>query len=141
MTGYECIQLKPNLVLLRWHRTPDIGDPIEARFIRELRQMLDEAEVSIYFISDLRKGKMINALTLRRLGQLTQHRKWAGSTAFSADPVTNLMVNVFKRYVKGGAILDNRNLTWNTPEEAIAYLESLHLGLTQAVDWPTVIEG
>ena len=139
MDSYECIELKPNLYLLRWRRTPSVGAPVEEKFLTELRDILNNAKTPVYFISDLRKGKLLNALTLRELGLLTQHPKWGGSTAFSADPVTNLVVNVFKRYTKGGSTYNSRDLTWEKPVDAITYLESLEPSITEDVDWQSVI--
>lgn len=138
MTDYEILQLKPNFYLVRWLQSPKIGAASETGFLETLRRMLDEAPEPLYLISDLRFGRISNALILRELGKLTQHPKFAGSTAFTKDPVTNLMVAVFKQYAQRVQNGESHE-TWETPEEAIAYLTRLAPGLTEDVDWSILL--
>lgn len=131
---YTIHELRTNLLLIRWHRNPVGNSKPETHFIDDLTMRLNKASDPLYFMSDLRNGRIINVRILQRLGALSQHDNWAGSTAFSSDPISSTFVGVFKKF----AHKDEQEI-WDTPEEAIAYLESLEEGLTENIDWDTVI--
>ncbi|MEO0563704.1 MAG: hypothetical protein AAF125_16480, partial [Chloroflexota bacterium] len=124
MPSYTIQTLKTNLIYIRWTDTPQIGSQEESAFITELQSLLDGAPAPLYLLSDLRHGKIRNAKALRQLGELTSHKNMAGSTAFTSDPVTKLMVGVFEQYARQMR-RSMQNQTWETPEKAIAYLEQL----------------
>ena len=133
MAAYMIQHIKPNLVYIRWTRNSKTAD--ENLFIHELSNLLDNAEEVIYFISDLRKGRIIGMRAIYKLSQLTQHEKWAGSTAFSENPISRLFTNNFERNVAN----HDANVIYDHPEDAIAYLESLCTGITSNIDWIEIL--
>jgi len=134
---YEILKLSDELYFIRWLHSPEEGAPSERHFIEDLKTRLDEADKPIYFISDLRLGRINNIKVLRELGKLSQHKHWGGSTAFSSDPLTSVVVGVFSRFAGNEHPEDE---IWKIPEEAIAYLESLKPGITTGIDWQTVLQ-
>ena len=137
MMSYDIQRLSDELVLIKWHKTPAANTGIEERYLQELKQLLDQSPKPLYFISDLRQGRIINVRTLRALGQLTGHKNWAGSTAFSQNPVTKVLVNSFKSFAAEG---DTNDEMQNTPEEALAFLEKLKPGLVRGIAWDNIIQ-
>lgn len=135
---YEFLQLSARLYFIRWNDNPAIGSPSETHFLEEMRRTLDSAPQPVYFVSDLRNGRVSNAVVLRELGKLTAHRNWGGSASFSEDPTTHLMMNVFRKYSHRN-LSEPRNQTWKTPQEAINYLDKLAPGITAEVDWDALI--
>ena len=73
MVSYDIQRLSDELILIKWYQTPAANTGIEERYLQELKQLLDQSPHSLYFISDLRQGRIINVRTLRALGQLTGH--------------------------------------------------------------------
>ena len=135
VADYEFIRLSNEVVLICWHRTPT-SVKVEQQFVDELRRLLDTATMPQYVISDLRKGRIVTVRTLSQLGQLAGHANLGGSTAFSHDPLTNIFVETFKRL---SGKYKSRNETFDTPEEALAFMESLKSGLTDNINWDKVL--
>lgn len=135
-TDYEIIMLSDELALLRWYRTPAKGAASTEAYLHEIKRILDQSTVPVYFLSDLRYGRIVDVRALQKLGQLTQHANMAGSTAFSSDPITALMVRAFRSFAYKA---DSRHEMQSTPEAALAFLEMLHPGITENIDWETVI--
>lgn len=129
---YVITPLTRTLYYIRWQRQISESTRNEPDFLDDLKNLLDTAETPIYFLSDLREGRIINHMTLQRLGQLTRHANWGGGAAFSEDPLTRRFVGVFARFSQPEK---REGDMWKTPEEAIAYLESLCEGVTEGVDW------
>jgi len=132
---YVITPLSSTLYFIRWQRQAAETIRHEPDFLEDLKALLDAAETPIYFLSDLREGRIINHMTLQRLGQLTRHANWGGGAAFSEDPLTRRFMGVFARFSEPEKREDN---LWKTPEEAIAYLESLCEGVSAGVDWDSV---
>jgi hypothetical protein len=61
-----------------------------------MHDMLDSAPQPLYFLSDLRKGRIVGMRAIAELGKCTQHPKWAGSTAFTQNPISRLFVDSFR---------------------------------------------
>jgi len=134
---YEITKLSNELIFIRWHRSPSPSSKVERAFLDELRNMLDEANNPIYFISDLRHGRIINVLTLQRLAEIAQHKNWGGSTAFSSKSTTGDFVRTFAILSRQDEPADEHH---DTPEAAVAYLERLKTGITDDIDWVKVLE-
>ncbi len=126
-------RLSSKLVLITWLKTPD--NQAEEAYLHQLGEMLDQAEHPLYFISDIRKGRIIGIRAIQKLSAFTSHKSWAGSTAFSKDPVSRIMLNSFKAL---SAKSNSRNEMHTTPEEAINFIETLETGVTQDIDWDAV---
>ncbi len=127
-------RLSDKIVLITWTRTPD--KTAEEDYLKQLGEQLDQAEHPLYFISDLRKGRIIGMRSIQKLSEFTAHKNWAGSTAFSKDPVSKILLNSFKAL---SAKSESRNEMHTTPEEAISFIESLEPGITKDIDWDTVL--
>ncbi len=133
---YTITKLTDELVFIRWYCTPAPHLHIEEQYLNELEHVLNESPVPLYFISDLRKGRIANLRSIQRLSALTQHKNWAGSTAFSQDSITSLLVHSFQIFAHNAS---SRNEMQTTPEQALSFIESLKPGLTQTVDWVKVL--
>ncbi|HEX2907629.1 MAG TPA: hypothetical protein VHO69_12245 [Phototrophicaceae bacterium] len=134
---YQIKKLTDELIFIQWRQTPTVNSEVENQYLKELEQLLTAAPQPVYFLSDLRSGRIVNLRAIRRLGELTQHRNWAGSTAFSKDPITSLLVRSFQSYAQKSP---SKNEMQTTPEEALSFLEALKPGLTEGIDWPTVLK-
>lgn len=135
---YQIIPLSEQLYFIRWRTTPPAGSEIEQQFIAALQDLLDAASEPIYFMSDLRRGRISNVRALHQLSKLADHPNWGGGTSFSNNPVTMVLAGVFAEFVKHG---DHPELTSDNPEAAIAFLESLKEGLTVNIDWVDILKG
>lgn len=133
--SYTLTHLTPQLILIFWRRTP-ITDEAKA-FIQSLQDTLDHASEPLYFISDLRRGRIVDVRIIHQLSQLTQHRNWAGSTAFSLNPISKIFLGSFQRLLTSTS---DKNMTFDQPEDAIAFLEHLAPGLGATVDWSRVVD-
>lgn len=133
---YKITKLTDELVFIRWYRTPAPHMRAEEQYLKELEQLLNEADAPLYLISDLRKGRIANLRSIQRLSALTQHKNWAGSTAFSQDSVTSLLVHSFQIFAHN---TQTRNEMQTTPEQALSFIESLKPGLTKDIDWVKVL--
>lgn len=131
--SYTITPLMPRLILIRWRRTP-ITDEAKL-FIQTLQDMLDQAAQSLYFISDLRHGRIVDVRVIHQLSHLTQHAMWGGSTAFSQNPISKIFLGSFQRMVAAS----DKNATFERPEDAVAFLEHLVPDLAAAVDWTQVL--
>ncbi|MBL8165670.1 MAG: hypothetical protein JNJ61_27040 [Anaerolineae bacterium] len=134
---YRITPLKENLIYIKWYRAPRPNTHTVKEFITDLQTRLDTASVGLYFISDLRQGRIVDMRVIQQLAGLSKHERWAGSTAFSDNPVSNVLVRSFSRFA--GQPKEHREI-WTTPEEAIAYLESVKPGLSDEVDWKTLLD-
>jgi hypothetical protein len=126
---YDIKQLTPNLYFITWCGFPT-GQQVES-FIKAIEQILNRAEVSISFISDLRQGYIKDAMQIARLAHLSQHPRWGHGAAFGKNGA-QVFAGVFNRMVRRH---NRHDEAWGTLSEAITYLEKLEPGLTQGVDW------
>jgi hypothetical protein len=134
---YQIIRLSDELVYIRWYRTPRINSGVDAQFLADLQKLLDEATTPQYFISDLRRGRITDMRSIRMLGQLTQHKNWAGSSAFSQDPITGILVQSFRAFSPGQRDVNDEIQT--TPADALRFLDQLKPGIIDGIDWDAVI--
>ena len=134
---YELLQLSDQLVFIKWHQSP-ANLQVEQQFLLDIQQALDAADHKIYFLSDLRKGRIITIRTLQTLGALTAHENWGGSAAFSRNLTTKLFVNTFTRLAKA---TEGKDQMFEKPEDALAFMASLQPGLIDGIDWQTHLNG
>ena len=128
--AYEFKHLSSNLILITWKRYPTKDE--EEAFLKEHTQQLSDATEPLYYISDLRSGRITNLDTINRLSKLAKHENYGGSTAFSKDFMSKIVVKTFQMFTSEA---ETKSRMFETVEEAIAYLESLKAGLTQNIDW------
>ena len=131
---YTCQYLSPNLILVTWYAYPTGDD--ERRFLSEHQQQLDDAAEPLYYLSDLRQGRIISADTLEQMSDLTKHPNYGGGTAFSNDPISRIMVSSFRRMSLEAT---TKTQMFDTLEEALGFLESLKVGITQNIDWHQIL--
>lgn len=124
----------PELVYIRWLKTPNT---LEAQaFIQTLEDMLNAAPAPLFFISDLRQGRIVDIRIINQLSLLTRHPNWGGSTAFSANPISKLFVKSFQKQV---AAVEETNTFYDTPEEAIAFIAHLLPDAAAQIDWEALL--
>lgn len=127
---YNIRSMNKRLFYITWQRTPTSN---EARgFLKDIKQLLDSADDLIYFISDLRRGRIIDMRIIQRLSALSEHPNWGGSSAFTQDAISRIFVSNFRRMI----IKDQeKNGFFDRPEQALAFLESIEPGLTSEIPW------
>jgi hypothetical protein len=131
---YEIVQVASNLIFIRWFNEPSAA-ATETRFLADLKQIVECSTQPVYFISDLRRGKITNVETLRRLGEMTRMHNWGGSSAFTDDSYTSLFVNLYSKYGD-----HSKEEVWTKPEQALKRLEGLCPGITAGIDWKALLE-
>jgi hypothetical protein len=137
MAYYNMSLLKPNLLYIKWNATPKAESEDEAQFLADLHFHLEQAKDKLFIISDLREGRIITIETLRQLSEFAQHPNWGGGTSFTDKPSTRLLAGMFSYFVHQ---VDRDEEAWRTPQEALAYLESLSPGLTKGLDWSFLLK-
>lgn len=135
--SYQIKPVSPELVYIKWYANTDPRGKAEATFIADLTACLNQAPHPIYFISDVRAGRITDVGTLSQLANLTRHKNWAGSTAFAQNPLSAIFVSTFASLAKKGR--EHQEMQ-DTPGDALAYLESLKPGITNGIDWQSVLE-
>ena len=133
--AYEIHQLSDQLIFIVWTRYPSSLE--EKQFLLEHKQQLDDATQPLYFISDLRRGKVMSVSTLSEMSKLARHDNYGGGTAFSSDPLSKIMVDSFRSLTREAK---ERTQMFDAPEDALAFLESLSPGITQDIDWEEYIQ-
>lgn len=135
MTPYTFTRLNQHLVLITWLRSPRSDEAVQ--YITDLTRLLDDSPDPVYFISDMRKGRIMEMNIIRRLSELAQHSHWAGSTAFTETSLSRMFGENYRRMVVADKV--ERNKIFREPEQAVAYLETLCPGLAAEVDWDAVL--
>lgn len=130
--------LSPELIYIRWYAAKQPACQPQTAFIAHLRQRLDETTTPLYFLSDLRYGRIQDVSVIQQLAALTQHPNWGGSAAFSENLISQIMVGSFTRLRRSPEPSVRREL-FTKPEEAIASLEHLKAGLTTDIDWTATL--
>ena len=82
VNDYEIEWLTDRVILITWHKSP--MDPnVTTAYIRELHEILYSVTEPIFFLSDLRKGRIQDVRALQGLAELTKHKNWGGGASFS----------------------------------------------------------
>ncbi|MDX2138731.1 MAG: hypothetical protein SF123_11610 [Chloroflexota bacterium] len=123
-------QVSDDLIFIRWTSTATHQD--EVLFIKALQHCLNHAAHPLYFLSDLTNGCIVGIKPLGELGKLTQHRNWAGSTAFTLSMISRVYASSFRSLSRDTA---DKNTVCESVHEALAFLESLKPGVTADIDW------
>jgi hypothetical protein len=135
---YYLKALSEELLFIKWYKVP-VGEATqpESHFIHDLKERLDTSPHPLYFLSDLRQGRITDVKILHQLGQLTRHANYGGGMAFSGDLISGIFVGVFSEFAlpeKGTDVFHE------TIQDALAHLEAMKPGVTQVVDWAEVLE-
>jgi len=134
---YDLRQVTDELIFIKWYKTPNAFTRPESEYIDDVQKRLKESPHPLYFLSDLRLGRIIDVGILQKLGSLTRHENYGGGSAFSEDVISSMFVGIFSKFAdaeKGSSVFYKRI------DDALAYLEALKPGVTTPVDWQTFIE-
>jgi hypothetical protein len=134
-SDYTLTRLSSQLIYIQWYRTAGTTSGIQ--LVQDIQKILAEATEVQYFISDLRRGRIIDIPIISRLSELTKHKLWGGSSAFSVNPISKIFAGSFIKYARKG---DERDTLYDLPQDAIDFLESLQTGLTTEIDWASLIQ-
>ncbi len=138
LRAYEFIRLSDELVYIRWDRMPSKEDNV--RYIAELRDLLDHAQHPLYFISDLRRGHLSDTRTIQELSRLASHKNWGAGTSFASgeinQPVKKIFVGLFVNLSRDKS---RTGQITGSLDEALEYLEEVKPGVTQNIDWETML--
>ncbi|PJF43330.1 MAG: hypothetical protein CUN55_08995 [Phototrophicales bacterium] len=130
--SYRIQRLKPNLVLIQWLRTPKDQSPEIQHWLDELKQIVHHATEPVYFLSDLRRGRVTDVRALFELGQLSKHKNWAMGVAFSKSITSEVYAQLFARFSP------TEKPIADSLEAALAMLEEQHPGITAGIDWAQI---
>lgn len=133
--AYEIHHVSEQIILIVWTRYPSVLE--EHKFLLDHKQQLEDATQPLFYISDLRRGKIMSVSTLNEMSKLARHDNYGGGTAFSSDPLSKIMVDSFRNLTREAK---ERTQIFDTPEEALAFLESLSPGVTDGIDWDAYIQ-
>jgi hypothetical protein len=134
---YKISKLSEQVYFIQWLSTPKANSESEISFYNEIKGIVEKAAQPIYFITDLRRGRIANIELLRRIGAtVARHPNWGGGVSFSNNPLTTMYAEAFHRFAKFAKREDG---IYATPEEAILFLESLKEGLTKDIAWDKII--
>jgi hypothetical protein len=137
MSDYYRLQaLTKELIFIKWYRLPSQATKSKTQFIAEMTQILNETDAPVYFLSDLRQGRIVDVNILQKLGGLTQHENYGGGSAFSQDVLSEIFVGLFSRFA---APKQGDSVFYDKLEDALAFLESTKPGLAQNIDWNAVL--
>jgi hypothetical protein len=129
---YILLNITDELLFIKWYRSPSEGTKPQEEYVDDLRARLEASEHSLYFLSDLREGRIMDVTIIQRLGRLTHHPNYGAGAAFSRDVFSNVFVGVFSRFAKPEK---GEGVFFDKMEDALAYLESFKPGLAQDIDW------
>lgn len=127
--AYRIAALKPNLVLIQWFRTPDDQSADVLNWLEELREIVHNATEPIYFLSDLRHGRVKDIAALFELGILSKHPNWAMGVSFSESISSEVYAGLFSR------LSPREKPLADSLAAALTLLEEAKPGLTADVDW------
>ncbi len=133
---YNLRQVTDELIFVKWYKTANASTKPESEYIEVLRHLLKESPHPLYFLSDLRQGRIVDVGILQKLGILTKHENYGGGAAFSEDVISSMFVGIFSKFAtaeKGSSVF------YKTIDDALSYLEALKPGVTQTVDWQSFI--
>ena len=133
--AYQFHYLSEQLILVIWERYPTPRE--ERQFLSEHQKQLQNATNPLYYISDLRRGKILTVSIINEMSKLTKHKNYGGGTAFSTDPISKIMVGSFRKLTREAS---ERTQIFDTPEEALKFLESMEHGITENIDWEAYME-
>jgi hypothetical protein len=125
-------RLSAELLFIKWFKSPTVDSKSQSKFIDDMTRWLEDSPHPIYFLSDLRTGRIMDAMTIQRLGKLTYHANYGGGVAFSKDFVAGLFVGMFSKFAepeRGDSVF------FETVDQALAKLESIKPGITREIDW------
>ena len=134
---YDLRPLTDELIFVKWYKTANSLTRPEADYIDDLRQRLNASPQPLYFLSDLRAGRIMDVSILQKLGNLTRHPNYGGGSAFSEDVIASMFVGIFSKFAtaeKGTSVF------FKTISDALAHLEALKPGVASPIDWQSFIE-
>lgn len=134
---YDLRPLTDELIFVKWYKVANAFTRPEVEYIDDLRQRLSESPHPLYFLSDLRAGRIMDVGILQKLGNLTRHANYGGGSAFSEDVVASMFVGIFSKFA---AAEKGTSVFYKTIDDALGYLEALKPGVTSPVDWQSFID-
>lgn len=133
---YTIRGITDELLFIKWYRSPSADTKPQEAYVDDLRARMDASEVPLYFLSDLREGRIMDVTIIQRLGRLTHHANYGAGAAFSKDVFASVFVGVFSRFAKQEK---GEGVFFEKMEDALAYLESFKPGLTRDINWGDVL--
>jgi hypothetical protein len=129
---YILLNITDELLFIKWYRSPSEDTKPQEDYVDDLRARMDASEFPLYFLSDLREGRIMDVSIIQRLGRLTHHPNYGAGTAFSKDVFSSMFVGVFSRFAKPEK---GESVFYDKMEDSLAYLESFKPGLAHDIDW------
>lgn len=134
---YAIKPLSSQLVYIKWYKNPPICNDFQNDFLAKLKTLLDQAQDKLYFISDLRKGRIHDAKFIRKLAfLLTNHPRYGGSTSFAMDGISRALVSVFTLASRRGYQTE----IYPNADAAFSYIESICPSILDGIDWQAEVD-
>jgi hypothetical protein len=139
--SYRILWLNSSLYYIKWFEIPKPNSQIMKNYFFELNAILDSEEDLVYFLSDLRMGHITNIHLLLQLAKVLSHKNYGGGASFSDNVSASSDMTMFQYIQKmsRSTSTDHKHELFVTSDEALDYLESLEVGITQNVDWDEVL--
>lgn len=132
---YILLNITDELLFIKWYRLPSDQTKPQEAYVHDLRTRMEESDHPLYFLSDLREGRIMDVSIIQQLARLTHHAHYGGGAAFSKDAFSSMFVGVFSRFAKPEK---GEGVFYEKMEDALAYLEDLKPGLAHDIDWGAV---
>jgi hypothetical protein len=129
---YRIYQLTPRIYFIRWLRQPNITSAMQ--WVKDLRGFLNQADASVYFVSDVRQGVVEDVRVLSHLAELIKHRNWGGGLSLSDSLSGDVYVQMYGRLSGAG----NQRDICRSPEEISERLNLAEAGIDSGIEWDSV---
>lgn len=141
MATYSIKAISNRLYLVVWDGVPKFDEDTGENYLEAIRSIIEGADEPIYFISDLRRGRIASSVTLTKLARILDHPNFGGGTSFSKNPAADIAVSLFRmRALRNRASTGEESPEiYEKPEDALAYIESLEPGITQGIRWNDIL--
>ena len=133
---YEIQPLSKQLIFVRWFPQATSRSRPQSEYITEIAHLLNAATEPLYFLSDLRFGRITDVRLLQQLAKVTFHSSYGGSTAFSGSLLSELFVGVYSKFADPG---EAENAFYKTLDQALGYLERIKPNITEGIDWQGIV--
>lgn len=131
---YKIIKLKDNLVFIQWLKQPLANNPITHQWVDEIKDLIENAPLPLFFFSDVRRGHVTDIRAIQRLARLTQHDNYGGGVALGNKLAPQVYIKLESELGK------NDDAMFYSLETAVSTLERFEPGITANIDWESLLE-
>lgn len=127
---HELIWLAEDILFIKLQGTPTADST--KQLVKAIYDALHYSHNRFYILIDLRDGYITDIKAFSRIRYITQHKNWGGSVGFYKNPITDITNTVFEGVQRD---IKDQDAVFKFPEQALAFLESLEVGITRDINW------